>query len=176
MRSPAKTKTYITLSRSEIEICIVAPSQFVIDHQQQLLPNWNISVSYLILVLQRSSISLKQPTTKVAQEKNQLRAKFIRFGCSLIFALQDQGAKSDLFDPRTGCALLANSDLALDDNAVIGATLGYSVISYQQCSLLTHPVWEQNVYPSVIATSASSKAINLCLNETISNLNWRLKY
>lgn len=176
MRSLPNIKTYSTLLGNEIEVCIVPPSQFVTDHQHQLLPNWDVPISYLILVLQRSSVSLKKPMTEVSHEKNQLRARFIRFGCGLIFALQDREAQSDLFDPGTGYPLLANSDQALDDNAVVGATLGYWVTSYQQCSLLTHPVWEHNVYPSVIATSASLEAIILCIEEIISNLNWRSKY
>lgn len=175
MRSPPKIKTYSTLSGNEIEICIVPPTQFVTKHQHQLLPNWDVLISYLILVLQRSSVSLKNPITKVNPEKNQLRARFMRFGCSLIFALHDLGAESDLFDPRSGYALLANSDQVLDDNAIVKATLGYQVVSYQQCSLLTHPVWEYKVYPSTIATSASLRVIDFCIDDLTSSLNWQPK-
>jgi hypothetical protein len=50
-------------------------------------------------LLQKPDISLKELTPKVAEEKNNLRGKFISFGCNLIFALQAQGHQGDLFDP-----------------------------------------------------------------------------
>ena len=170
MRSPTNIKIHTTLAGREVEVCITPPSKFVVDHQERLLPSWNVSVSYLILVLQRSSVSLEKSTLEVTQEKNQLRTEFIRFGCSLIFALLDQEATSDLFDPRTGYPLLASPDKPLDDNAVVQALLGYTVTKHQQCSLLTHPTWGTNVYPSIVATAASSTVVNLCVEQIINDL------
>lgn len=154
MRSPlSRIETYQTAS-AEVQVCIAPPHQFVVKHQQRLLPDWEVNVSYLILILQQSSISLKNSTSKVIQEKNRLRAEFIRFGCNLIFNLRELGYQSDLFDPRTGHPLLAERGIILDDNAVARALLNYSVISYRQCSLLIHPEWGARVYPSTIVTSA----------------------
>jgi hypothetical protein len=147
----------------------------VVDHQDQLLSSWDVPISYLILVLQRSQISLTESSAEVTQEKDRLRAKFIRLGCNLIFALQDRGAKSDLFDPRTGYPLLASADRVLDDNAVVEAILGYSVISYQHCTLLTHPVWGNQVYPSIVATSGSLEVVELCVQQIIGESARQLK-
>ncbi len=167
MRSPSSLRTYHTRSDREIQVCIASPHQFILDRQYQLLPDWNIAVSYLILVLQRSFVALDTSSDRVIREKNRLRANFIDFGCSLILALQEQGYQSDLFDPRTGYPLLTSPGITFDDNAVVKAILNYPAISYQHCSLLIHPAWGNNVYPSTIVTSAPLKIIN--------NFNWRLK-
>lgn len=172
MRSPLLLEIYNT--PSGIQVCIAPPHQFAIDHQQQFLPDWDLPLNQVILVLQQSSISLKETTAEVGLEKNRLRAKFIRFGSNLIFALQDRGFKSDLFDPRTGYPLLASPGIPWDDNAVAKALLNYPVRSYQNCSLLTHPVWKNNVYPATIVTSAAQSIVELCLRQIIDNHNWKL--
>lgn len=160
MRSPFSLKTWQKPSGKEVQVYIAAPHQFVIDHQQELLADWNLSPANLILFLQRSSISLKESSLEVAQEKDILRQDFIRFGCNLIFALQDRGYKSDLFDPRTGYPLLTRPGaLRLDDNAVVKALLNYPVISYKSCSLIVHPLWGNYVYPSTIVSSAPHSLI-----------------
>ena len=154
-----------------LQVCVSPPHQFALRQQQQFLPSWDVPISYLILVLQQSSISLKESTSKVAQEKDHLRANFLHFGCDLIFALQDRKYQSDLFDPRTGYPLFARSKMTWDDNAVVNALLNYPVISYQQCSLLFHPVWKHNVYPSTIITSAPLDIVESCTKQIIAQHN-----
>ena len=174
MRSPIKLQKAKTPNQN-VDVCVVPPHEFAIEHQQQLLPGWQTDVSYLILVLQQSSLSLKSSTPQVALEKNRLRAEFIRMGCTLIFALQDLGYESDLFDPRTGYPLIAEPNMAFDDNAAVKALLNYPVVAHEQCSLITHPVWGQNVYPSTIATAAADlKQIESCLSIAIASQNWSL--
>lgn len=175
MRSPSSLKTYATPSGKEIQIHLVPPHQFALNHQKDLLPGWNIPISYLIFCLQQSSISLAESTNEVAQEKDKLRAKFIRFGCDLIFALQDQQHPSDLFDPRNGYPLLAHSAMTWDDNAAITALLNYPAIKYRQCSLLIHPIWQYNVYPGTIVTSAPWDVLKLHLQGITKYYNWNLK-
>lgn len=167
-------KTYSTLSGTEIQISVAPPHQFALDYQRQLLPNWNVPISHLILILQQASLSLKETTTEVSQEKNHLRSSFIRFGCDLIFALQDRQYQSDLFDPRTGYPLLDSPDLSWDDNAAVQAVLGFPVLNYNHCSLLTHPVWNHQVYPSTVATSAPQNIIECCLEQLIKRYRWQL--
>ncbi|WP_019504269.1 methylmalonic aciduria and homocystinuria type D protein [Pleurocapsa sp. PCC 7319] len=176
MRSPFYLKIFQTPTGREVQVCIAPPHQFVFNHQQQLLPDWNQSVAHLIVVLQQSSISLKESNFEVAQEKDNLRAEFIRFGCTVIFGLRAQGYKSDLFDPRTGQALLApQGKLTLNDNAVVQALLDYPVVSYQNCSLLTHPLWGNKVYPSTMATVADQKRTQFCLEQVAASQKWITK-
>jgi hypothetical protein len=179
MRSPPnlvfKLNILNTSSGKEVDVCVASPHQFAIEHQKQLLAGWETPISYLILVLQQSSISLKESTFEVAAEKDRLRVEFIRFGCSLIFALQDRGYSSDLFDPRTGYPLLAPQGMTWDDNAVVKALLNYPVVNYQQCSLITHPIWEHHVYPATIATSAPQALIESGFKQAIVTQNWQPK-
>ena len=174
MRSPTKTSRWQTLEGSQVQICCALPHQFVLNNQQQLLPTWDVAVTTLILVLQESSISLRESNLEVAQEKDNLRAKFIRFGCDLVFLLGDRGYLSDLFDPRTGYPLLAQPGKSrLDDNAVIKAILNYPLISYYNCSLIVHPTWGNNVYPSTVVTSAPAEVVNLIIKQVSANQSWR---
>jgi Methylmalonic aciduria and homocystinuria type D protein len=164
-----------TSSGKEVDVCVASPHQFAIAHQQQLLPGWEIPLSYLILVLQQSSISLKDSSSKVTVEKDRLRAELIHFGCNLIFALRGQGYSSDLFDPRTGYPLLAHQGMIWDDNAVVQALLNYPLIDYQQCSVITHPIWQHHVYPGTIATTAPQGIVKSSLEQAIVTQNWQLK-
>ncbi len=179
MRSPPnlvfKLNIFNPSSKTKVDVCVASPHQFALEHQQQFLPSWSTPLSYLILVLQQSSISLKESTLEVAAEKERLRAEFIRFGCSLLFTLQNQGYNSDLFDPRTGYPLLASQDMTWDDNAAVKAVLNYPVVNYQQCSLITHPIWEHHVYPSTIATTAPQVLVESGLKQAIVTQNWQLK-
>jgi hypothetical protein len=168
-----KLNVFNTSSGKEVEIFVVSPHQFAMEHQRQLLPGWDNSLSFLILVLQQSSISLKDLNREVTGEKEGLRAEFIRFGCNLIFALQDEGYSSDLFDPRTGFPLLAPQNMTWDDNAAVKALLKYPLVSYQQCSLITHPIWGHHVYPATIATTAPLSSLEQSLEQAIINENWR---
>lgn len=176
MRSPSYLKIFQTPADRKVQVCVAPPPQFVLNHQQQLLPGWNQSVAHLIVVLQQSSISLKESNFEVAQEKDNLRAEFIHFGCTVIFGLRAQGYMSDLFDPRTGHPLLApQGKLTLNDNAVVKALLNYSVVSYQNCSLLTHPKWGNKVYPSTIATVADQKQTQFVLEQVAAAQKWIIK-
>ena len=161
------SKTYHTRSNREIQIAIAVPHQYVLDRQQQLLPDWNVAISYLILILQQSVVSLEEKSDRVEREKDRLRAKFISVGCSLILELQNRGYQSDLFDPRTGYPRSTRSELALDDNAVVKAILNYPVTRSGQCCLITHPIWGNNLYPSTIATCAPKRAIVASLSPII---------
>lgn len=172
MRSPFKLNL-VEASGAEIDVCITSPHRFFIEHQQELLPGWH-SVSYLIIVLQQSAMSLEQSTTEVAAEKNRLRNKFLGFGRSLISRLKERGFDSDLFDPLSGYPLFNTPGIALDDNAVVRALLNYPLISYQQCSLIAHPEWQHCVYPATVATNAPHDMVITCLGQIIGDCQWRL--
>lgn len=172
MGSQLLFKTYHTPLTKEIQICITPPHDFALKHQQQLLPGWNSHISYLILLLQQSAISLQENTGKVIQEKDQLRKNFLSFGRNLISSLRSHKYQSDLFDPRTGLALFSNSTIVWDDSAAVKALLNYPVIPREQCSLLIHPVWQNNVYPSTIVTSAPGDIVQLCTEKIIADHQW----
>ena len=174
MRSPLIFNTYITPTNTQVEIWITPPSEYVREHQQQLLPGWKDEISYLVSVLQESHLSFKNSAPEVTAEKELLRTRFLRFGSQLIFALRDCQVESDLFDPRTGFSFLANSKHPLDDNAVVRTLLNYPLVPYHQCSLIIHPAWGDRVYPSTIATSADLSAIESCIKSACTTQNWQI--
>ena len=149
-----KTDTFITPSNTEVEVCFASPSQFILQHQSELLPGWQTSIDLIVLFLQESNLSFKGSSREIIAEKDRLRANFLRFGTSLIFTLQDRGYQSDLFDPRTGYPWLTQPGITLDDNAVVKALLDYPAINYKNCSLLNHPLWGDRIYPATIVTAA----------------------
>ncbi|MGV2828887.1 methylmalonic aciduria and homocystinuria type D protein [Myxosarcina sp. GI1(2024)] len=159
-----------------VEIYLRRPSQFIIDNQKQLLPTWDRPVGQVILVLQQSRLSLERSDEAVAQEKDRLRERFFRFGCSLVFLLRDRNLLSDLFDPRNGYPLISRQgDVTLNDTAAIEALLGFEVTDCGDCALITHPYWGSGVYPATIVTIASFPAIESILNEVIASLGWRAR-
>ncbi|MEL6910355.1 MAG: methylmalonic aciduria and homocystinuria type D protein [Cyanobacteria bacterium J06598_4] len=165
---------YKTSLGTKIDICIAPPHQYVVDHQLELLPGWNAPISYLIIVLQQSSVSFAKSSDLVTLEKDRLRTKFLRFGSSLIFALLDRGYQSDIFDPRTGYPMLAQPGIVLDDNAVVKALLNYPVVDYQKCSLIRHPAWGHQVYPGTIVTAAPQTVVEPSLQQAVDSQNWTL--
>ena len=158
--------SFSTRSGHELDVCVAPPHQFVVDRQQELL-GWKVPISYLIVVLQQSAISLNESSDRVVAEKDRLRSEFIRLGSNLIFSLQDLGYVSDLFDSRSGYPLLARPNMTLDDNATVKALLNYPLVKDRQCSLIVHPRWQNNVYPSTIATSATLEVIESCLRQAL---------
>ena len=157
----------LTANDERVEVYIASPHQFLKEHQQELLPDWKVEVVSAILFLQRSQISLRECSAEVAQEKDCLRANFIRYGCQIVFALQDLGYRSDLFDPRYGYPLLSRQgNITFDDNAAVKALLHYSVSSYKNCSLIEHPNWGNNIYPGTIVTQAKHHIVERVVAKT----------
>ncbi|MDJ0687774.1 MAG: methylmalonic aciduria and homocystinuria type D protein [Xenococcaceae cyanobacterium MO_188.B32] len=143
----------------EIQIYIDRPSEFIRQNQQRLLPNWNISITCIILVLQKSNFPLENSSYEIEREKDHLRAIFLRFGSNLVFKLREFKYQSDLFDPRSGYPLLSRpGDMTLNDIALVKDLLGFNVVK-QECSLLVHPEWGTAIYPSTIVTSASPEIL-----------------
>ena len=175
MRSHPDIKHFLTPAAREIQIYIGRPSQFMIDNQRQLLPTWDVSIGCAIIVLQKSRLPLTNLNPDITQEKNYLRAKFLRFGYDLIFQLRDCNYLSDLFDPRSGYPLITSKrSLTLNDNALVNALLGFTVTKYKNCSLLTHPQWQTAVYPSTIVSTASLEILESMVLKTAIVKGWKL--
>ena len=172
-----KTNTFTTQLGKEVEVCLASPSQFILQHQSELLSGWQTPIEQVVLLLQESNISFKGSSREVVAEKDRLRTTFLRFGANLIFALQDRGYKSELFDPRTGYPWLTQpGSMTLDDNAVVTALLNYPAINYKGCSLLNHPRWSERIYPGTIVTTASRSIVEplsiQLLSEQGLTINW----
>jgi hypothetical protein len=174
MRSHPNLEHFLTPTGREIQIYIDRPSQFVRDNQRQLLPKWDKPITQVILILQKSLLYLTDNTSEVVKEKNYLREQFLAFGSKLITRLGDRH-KLELFDPQTGYPVFSSrGNLTLNDNALVNALLGFSLIPYQHCSLLIHPQWQTAVYPSTIVSTASDTKLKSTLSTITSSQGWQL--
>lgn len=161
----------IILSSPGIEVYITFPHQFLVTHQQKLLPDWNLPVASLILLLQQSTISLHECNEATRLEKQRCRERFIEWGTNQVATLGKQGYRGELFDPRTGYPWFGQpGSLSFDDNAVVSTLLHFPLQYYQNCSLLRHPLWKNNLYPATIVTSAPPEIAGLWSKKQL--INW----
>ena len=158
----------------EVQISVHRPSLFMVQNLERVIPDWNLPVLWVAVVLQQARYQLAESTPHVEREKERLREKFMRFGFDVAFNLRDRGFLSDLIDPRTGYPLLSRpGEIRHDDTAVVKALLGFPVTT-NLCSVLTHPYWGTAVYPSTLFASASPRIIKSVLKNVAVLHGWKL--
>jgi Methylmalonic aciduria and homocystinuria type D protein len=139
-----------------LQYSIHPPSPFIDRHRVDLLPDWNVPVASLMVVLQTCSVSLQEMTSETEHQKQLLRRRFLRLLKPLTADLRAAGYAADGFDPRTGKPCHSRpGPLTLDDVAVVQAVLGYPLVLMGGCHLIRHPVWGCGVFPSVLVSEAS---------------------
>jgi hypothetical protein len=149
------------------------PSPFIVQNLERVLPDWNVPVLWVAIILQQSRYELVEYTPEVEREKERLREKFMRFGFDVAFNLRDRGFLSNLIDPRTGYPLLSRpGEIPHDDTAVVKALLGFPIIR-NRCRVLEHPLWGKAVYPSTLLTSAPPKVIKSVLKSVAPLHGWK---
>jgi Methylmalonic aciduria and homocystinuria type D protein len=144
----------------DLQYSIHQPSAFIQHHRADLLPDWEVSVQSVMVILQPCSVALNEITQVTEQQKQQLRRRFLYWAKQLIAALQQEGYAADGFDPRTGHPYYSRSGaLTLDDVAVVQSVLGYPLVPSGECRLVEHPIWGCGVFPSVVVSSAPPPAL-----------------
>jgi Methylmalonic aciduria and homocystinuria type D protein len=151
-----------------LQYSIHQPSPFIERHRADLLPDWQVSVQSIMVILQPCSVALNEVTPITEQQKRQLRRRFLYWAKQLIAALHQEGYAADGFDPRTGHPYYSRSgSLTLDDVAVVQSVLGYPLVPSGECRLVEHPIWGCGVFPSVVVSSAPPSIV-----ETIAHRLW----
>jgi Methylmalonic aciduria and homocystinuria type D protein len=151
-----------------LQYSIHQPSPFIALHRADLLPDWQVSVQSVMVILQPCSVALNEVTPITEQQKRQLRRRFLYWAKQLIAALHQEGYAADSFDPRTGHPYDSRSgSLTLDDVAVVQSVLGYPLVPSGDCRLVEHPIWGCGVFPSVVVSSAPPSIL-----ETIAQRLW----
>lgn len=163
-----------TVSGQAIELSLHSPSPFITQNLERVLPDWNLPVAWVVLVLQQSRFALETTASHIEREKDRLREKFLRFASEVAFELRDFGFLSDLIDPRTGYPWLSRSgEISHDDTAVVKALRGFSVTT-DSCSVLSHPTWGNSVYPGTLITSAAPSVTEPVLLKLAVQQGWKL--
>lgn len=156
-----------------VQISIHLPSRFIAQNLERVIPDWNLPVLWVVVVLQQSRYELVETTPRVEREKERLREKFMRFGFEVAFKLRERGFLTDLIDPRNGYPLLSRpGEIPHDDTAVVKSLLGFPVIR-NSCRVLEHPTWGTAVYPSTIMSSASPTIIESVLKRVATQHGWK---
>jgi hypothetical protein len=163
----------VTETGQAVQMSIHRPSSFVVQNLERVLPDWNLPVLWVVIVLQQAIYELVEITPEIEQEKERLREKFLRFGFEVAFSLREHSFLSNLIDPRTGYPLLSRpGEISHDDTAVVQALLGLPVIR-NRCCVLEHPVWGKAVYPSILLTSAPPPVIETILKRVGAQQGWK---
>ncbi len=143
-----------------IEYSAHLPSEFIISHLHQLLPDWHVPALSVLIVMQQSSVGLLQRTTETEIQKQQLRQRFIKLGQEISKRLRQQDYHAEIFDPKTGQPLLSQpGQMTLDDVAVVRSSLGYPLVETGGCWLIQHPNWGTGVFPGVLMSSAEPDVV-----------------
>ncbi|MDB9518681.1 methylmalonic aciduria and homocystinuria type D protein [Roseofilum reptotaenium CS-1145] len=151
-----------------VEISIHPPSDYVQEHLQELLPNWqNDSVS-VIIFLQQTQMPLTEISPEVEAEKNILLDNFIRWSDLVANWLGDRDYPTDAFDPRTGYPRRSSpGTLSHKDVPAVHAALGYPIEKNGDCATIIHPLWGTAVYPSVMISAAPIPEILTALHSNL---------
>jgi Methylmalonic aciduria and homocystinuria type D protein len=143
-----------------LQYSIHRPSSFIHRHRVDLLPDWQVSVSSLMVILQTCPVSLYEVTPATEYQKRRLRRRSLCLVKTLITSLQDAGYAADGFDPRTGKPFYSRpGSLTLDDVAVVQSVLGYPLVASGDCYLIKHPAWGCCVFPTVLVSEASPQRL-----------------
>ncbi|MBD1939473.1 methylmalonic aciduria and homocystinuria type D protein [Microcoleus sp. FACHB-68] len=164
----------VTQTGQAVEMSVHRCSPFVAQNLERVFPDWVLPVTTcrVIVVLQQSRYPLAETAPHIEREKDRLRERFISFGSDVVRHLRARGFLTDLIDPRTGYPLLSRpGEIAHDDTAAVKALLGFPVI-HNRCSVLEHPSWGSGIYPSILITSASSRAIMSVLKRVALQHDW----
>jgi hypothetical protein len=139
----------------DLQYSIHQPNSFIHHHRVDLLPDWDVSVQSVMVILQPCTVPLNESTPVTEQHKQHLRRRFLYWAKQLITALKKEGYAADGFDPRTGHPYYSRSGtLTLDDVAVVQSVLGYPLVPSGECRLVEHPIWGCGVFPSVVVSAA----------------------
>ena len=139
----------------DLQYSIHQPNAFIHHHRVDLLPDWNVSVQSVMVILQPCSVALNEITPVTEQQKKQLRRRFLYWAKQLIAALHQEGYAADSFDPQTGLPYYSHpGSRTLDDVAVVQSVLGYPLVPSGECRLVEHPIWGCGVFPSIVVSSA----------------------
>lgn len=165
---------WVTETGQTVEMSVHRCSPFVAQNLERVLPDWVLPVTTcrVLVVLQQSRYPLAETAPHIEREKDRLRERFLSFGSDVVRLLRDRGFITDLIDPRTGYPLFSRpGEIAHDDTAAVKALLNFPV-THDSCSVLEHPSWGSAVYPSILISSASSRAIMSVLKKVALQHSW----
>jgi hypothetical protein len=147
------------------EIFVTAPTPFMSEHWPDLLPDWAIAPQSVVLILLRARMSLAQEGWEIEAEKDRLLKEFWKLGEFLCQEICHHGYSSETISPKDGLPQYsAPGTLRFDSVAAVNYALSFPYARTEQgCKVLTHPQWQQAVYPGLLLSNAPSAKLDLLL-------------
>ena len=141
-----------------IHLYLKKPTQYLLTHQKELLPDWNLKPKTLVIVLFQAKEQLEETSNSIEQEKNRLRAKFLQFGQRF---QSEIGILTEIICPQTGKPLgSASGKQTFDMIAVVNQSLSVEFKhTPNNCKVLNYPNWKAAVYPCLLVSLASISEI-----------------
>ena len=147
------------------EIFVTAPTPFMSEHWPDLLPDWAIAPQSVVLILLRARMSLAQEGLQIEAEKDRLLQEFWKIGEFLCQVICRHGYSSEIISPKDGLPQYSSpGTLRFDSVAAVNYSLSFPYArTAQGCKVLTHPQWQQAVYPGLLLSDAPSTELALLL-------------
>jgi hypothetical protein len=161
------------------EVFIKTPTPFMVDHWPSLLPDWTDAPQSLVLILLRAQFSLDQTGIMIETEKERLLAEFFKLSEFFQEKILNHGdsnygeSKQDyltaIISPKDGLPLNSSpGTLVFDTVAAVNYWLGFPFARTDQgCKVMTHPQWQQAVYPGLLLSAASPLALQSRLKKKL---------
>jgi hypothetical protein len=147
------------------EAFVTAPTPFMIEHWPDLLPDWAIAPQSVVLILLRAQVSLAQEGLEIEEEKDRLLQEFWKIGEFFRQENCRQGYSSEIISPKDGLPYYsAPGTLRFDSVAAVNYALSFPYARTEYgCKVLTHPQWQQAVYPGLLLSNAPPTKLDLLL-------------
>jgi hypothetical protein len=148
-------------SKNLVKVSIQAPTQFLANNWQRLLPSWQIVPQSIVIILFKSKFSLEQEGELIIQEKNRLLQEFLSQGNLFYTLSQQQGYLSEIVSPKEGTPQYSNrGELTFDLVAIIHESLGLPYSRTKEgCKVLIHPEWGMSIYPGLFICEATPEVV-----------------
>ena len=144
-----KTRLYLDVYIKSLEN--IEQSEYIIEHQQELLPDWQEVPRTIIFLFFQCQLPLDGTNLQTEQgEKDRLLIEFYDLGSKFYALSQSKKILSEVICPKDGSPLYSSKGR---DNFNISAIVTRHLPSFQSldygCGLI-HPDWGRCVYPSMI--------------------------
>lgn len=163
--------TYQTTIKLPIEIYIHSPTQFIIDHRFDLLPQWQSIPSSILIILLYAKVPIETISQETEEEKERLKQEFLQLGNRLKYILEKDNYFIEIIDPQEGKPIHFNdTKINFDMITIVNQSLGFNYYNTGQgCKILEHPTQKTAIYPSILVSDTDKVIIKNILEKSLNN-------
>ena len=135
-------------------------NEYIIEHSQELLPDWHNIPKTVIFLFFKSKLPLNGSNLNEENlEKDRLLLEFNQIGKEFYYLSKRQGILTEIICPKTGFPQYSTKgNQIFITQQLVKRYLPLFQVKSGECGLI-HPLWSQAVYPCLIISSASITGI-----------------